>query len=111
MAQARAARREIRLSCSLEVPGSTAVAGYTRDLSQQDVSLQSAALATPGPRRPKPGDTGVLTLQIHGPGLPRTTLKIPCRVGFINGNIVSIQINTAGLGTQQKDTFDLLFKH
>ncbi|QJD30457.1 hypothetical protein [Methylococcus geothermalis] len=110
MAQAHAARRELRLACRLELPGSSTITGNTRDLSPQDVSLQSAALLTPGPRRPKPGDRGILTLIIRGPGLPNALLKIPCRVTFINGNMLHLQITTAGLDTRQQETFDLLFK-
>ncbi|MEW6039533.1 MAG: hypothetical protein AB1648_15015 [Pseudomonadota bacterium] len=110
MAQAHAARRELRLACRLELHGSSVITGNTRDLSPQDVSFQSAALLTPGPRRPKPGDRGVLTLIIRGPGLPNALLKIPCRVAFINGNILNVQISTAGLDSRQQETFDLLFK-
>lgn len=111
MAQAHAARRQIRLACRLEISGSSTLSGNTRDLSPQEVSLQSASLLTPGPRHPKPGDRGMLTLVIRGPGLPNALLKIPCRIGYINGNIVSAQINTAGLDTRQQDIFGLLFQH
>ena len=107
---AHAARRQIRLACRVELHGSSVITGNTRDLSPQDASLQSAALLTAGPRRPKQGDRGVLTLTIRGPGLPNALLRIPCRVAFINGNILNVQINTSGLDTRQQETFDLLFK-
>lgn len=110
-ARAHAARRELRLACRVEFSGSSAISGTTRDLSPVDVSLQSTALLTPAPHRPKPGDRGVLTLTVRGPGLTNALLKIPCRVAFINGNILNVQIMTAGLDTHQQETFDLLFKH
>ncbi|QXP87739.1 hypothetical protein [Methylococcus capsulatus] len=110
MPQPHAGRRTLRLACRVEFAGCPAISGNTRDLSPVDISLQSAALLTPGPRRPRPGDRGVLTLTIRGPGLPNALLKIPCRVAFVNGNILNLQITTAGLDTRQQETFDLLFQ-
>lgn len=110
MFQSDTGRRTLRLACRVEFAGSSTISGNTRVLSPVAVSLQSAALLTPGPRRPKPGDRGMLTLIIRGPGLPNALLKIPCRVAFLNGNILDLQIMTAGLDARQQATFDLLFQ-
>jgi hypothetical protein len=103
MNQNRVELRPIRLPCSLEVAGANQLYGETRALSEREASIHSPHLAVPGPRKPKTGDAGTLTLGATGRLSQREVLKIPCRVTHVIGTIVGLQLNVVGLNGRQKD--------
>jgi len=98
-------RKELRIPCVFEVPGAIPLNGHTRDLSGQSASIQSSQLAIAGTRKPRLGDTGVLTLAFRALGAPRETLKIPCRVAHLSGIVLGLQLNVSLLTQPQKDAF------
>jgi PilZ domain len=98
-------RKEIRLPCALEIAGLTPLHGQTRDISGEGVALRIPHLSVPGLRHPKLGDTGMLTLSTPPRSMARHSLKIPCRVAHITGNVVGLQINAAALPAHQRETF------
>lgn len=103
-------RKEIRIACVLEVPGAAPLYGQTRELSEREASVQSPSLAVPGIRKPRTGDTGILTLAAPGQQSPREALKIPCRVAHVIGNVVGLQLHSVGLNSRQKDSLAALLK-
>lgn len=99
------ARKEICIPCLFEVPGLTPLSGQTRDLSSQVASIQSLQLSITSLRRPKLGDTGVLTLSFRVQGAPRETLKLQARVAHMSGVMLGLQLNTSLLTEPQKEAF------
>lgn len=108
MSEAHNELRPIRLPCLLEVAGAIPLYGETRALSDREASVHSPHLAVPGPRKPKTGDAGVLTLGATGRLAQREVLKIPCRITHIMGTITGLQLNLVGLNARQKDYFAVL---
>lgn len=110
MPDATIERKTLRIPCVLEVPGTVPLYGQTRDLSTREASLQSPALAVPDRRKPRTGDTGVLTLAPRGRESARDMLKIPCRVAHVMGNMVSVQLNSVGLNSKQQERLAALLR-
>jgi hypothetical protein len=98
-------RREVRVACIFEVPGAIPLNGQTRDLSGDAATIQSAQMQIAGMRKPRLGDTGVLTLAFRSPGASREQLKIPCRVAHVSGIIVGLQLNVMILTPPQKESY------
>jgi hypothetical protein len=97
--------KEIRVPCVFEAPGAIPLNGNTRDLSGQRATIQSAQLAIAATRKPRLGDTGVLTLAFRAPGAPRETLKIQARVAHLSGIFLGLQLNLNLLTEPQKEAF------
>lgn len=105
-----AERLSIRIPCALEVPGAIPLYGQTRELSEREASFQSPNLAVPSIRKPRTGDSGILTLSARGRMSQREVLKIPCRVAHVIGNVVSVQLNVVVLTSRQKECFAALLR-
>ena len=101
--------KQVQLPCILESSGCGFLNGRTRELSEQEVSLQCPGLVYPGARKPKVGTSGILTFEFILFGNPREMLRMPCRIKYVISSTVGVQINLQSLNLHQRHCFtDLL---
>jgi hypothetical protein len=97
--------KKIQLPCILEVAGCGLLSGRTRELTEQEISMQFPNLAYKGARKPKVGTSGVLTFELIMYGNPKEVLRMPCRINYVSSIIVGVQINTQVLNSRQRARF------
>ena len=101
--------KKIQLPCVLEVSGCVFLKGRTREMTDQEISVQCPNLAVLGAKKPKVGISGVLTFEFILYGSPREVLRIPCRVNYVSSIVVGLHININTLNHHQRQCFaDLL---
>jgi hypothetical protein len=90
-----------QLECMLELSSGVSCAGRIINMSLEGALVGSNAFMMSNARLPKAGDTGVITFspQIKG---KQETLKIPCRVAYVNSGQVGINIISPMLTNRQQ---------
>ncbi|NJN47116.1 MAG: hypothetical protein HC808_12230 [Candidatus Competibacteraceae bacterium] len=85
----------------LELSSGISCAARIVNLTLDAAMVSSNMLMMPGARLPKPGDTGIMTFSVPLGG-KRETLKIPCRVAYVNSGQVGLNIMSPMLTSQQQ---------
>ncbi|MEE4378067.1 MAG: hypothetical protein V2J55_11240 [Candidatus Competibacteraceae bacterium] len=90
-----------QLECMLELSSGISCAARIVNLSMDAALVSSNMLMMPGARVPKAGDTGLMTFSASVGG-KRETLKIPCRVAYVNSGQLGVNIMSPMLTNQQQ---------
>jgi PilZ domain-containing protein len=85
-------RRNLRISCSLELSGGVLIRGYTKDISNAGVFMESQGFSLQGREPPKYGDMGNLRLYFRRGNLVES---IQAR-----SRILNVVANGVGIATQ-----------
>jgi hypothetical protein len=103
-------RKQVKLSCYLQIGSGVRARGYTRDLSQEGAMVEFQQL----PRSqynttPKTGNMGSLMLQYHKQGLPES-MKIGCRVMHTQANRIGLLLLYSKMSNLDKQSLDMILK-
>jgi hypothetical protein len=88
--------------CMLELGGGMSCYGQIVNLTLDNALVSTNAFAMSGRRTPKVGATGVITVNVKTRD-KQETLKISCRVAYINAGQVGVNILSSALTNYQQE--------
>ena len=103
-------RKQVKLSCHLQLASGVLVHGVTRDISQEGVGMEAQPL--PGNQQnmaPKVGDMALLILQ-YNTQVASDSMKIRCRVMYTQANRIGLHLFYSRMTTLDKHNLDKILE-